>query len=332
MSVIESVHEDHGATFRSVGGKRVVADYGRPERTHRAVRNVAGVIELGYDVREVTGPDRIAAVERASTANVPRSDGEGCYGFVLEDGAIAADAYVYNAGERLLALLSPGRGDRLDRALSESGAESTDLTDELAVFSVHGSQATEKIASVLSTGGGAPVPAHTFVRGSMGDEGVTVVASDAPTGEAGYEVVCGIDDAKRVFDTLVNRGLNAAPFGYRTWESLTLEAGTPLFEPDLAGRSPAVLTQRGDREGRQLVGLVCEALPDPGATVYGDGAAVGTVTRALESPTLDEPIAFAVVAGEPTAVETDAGRVEAREASLPFVEGSERSRRLPGNR
>lgn len=330
MSAIEGVHEDHGATFRSVGGRRVVADYGRPERTHRAVRNVAGVVELGYDLREVTGPDRIAAVERAITADVPRSDGEGCYGFVLEDGAIAADAHVYNAGDRVLALLSPGRGDRFDRALPDGGADSADLTDGLAVFSVHGSQATEKIASVLSTGGGAPEPAHTFVRGSMGDEGVTVVASDAPTGEAGYEVVCGIDDAERVFDTLVNRGLNAAPFGYRTWESLTLEAGTPLFESDLAGQSPAVLTQRGDEEGRRLVGLECDAVPASGATVYGDGVAIGTVMRALESPTLGEPIAFAMISGEPEAAETDEGRVEATETSLPFVEGRQRSQRIPG--
>ncbi|QSG05062.1 glycine cleavage T C-terminal barrel domain-containing protein [Halapricum desulfuricans] len=330
MSVIEGVHEDHGATFRSVEGRRVVADYGRPERTHRAVRNVAGVIELGYDIRAVTGPDRIAAVERATTADVPRSDGEGCYGFVLDDGAIVADAHVYNGGDRLLALLAPGRGDWFDRALPNSGVESTDLTGELAVFGVHGSQATEKVASVLSTGGGAPEPAHTFVRGSMGDEGVTVIASDAPTGEAGYEVVCGVDDAERVFDTLVNRGLNAAPFGYRTWESLTLEAGTPLLETELDGNAPPVLTRHGDEGGRQLVGLAPDAVPDPGATVSGDRAPIGTVTRALESPTLGKPIAFAVVAGEPTAIETDdGGRIEAGKVSLPFVEGSQRSGRCP---
>ncbi|QSG07924.1 glycine cleavage T C-terminal barrel domain-containing protein [Halapricum desulfuricans] len=330
MSVIEGIHEDHGATFRSVGGKRVVADYGRPERTHRAVRNVAGVIEMGYDIRAVTGPDRIAAVGRAITADVPQSEEEGRYGFVLNDGAIAADAHVYNAGERLLALLAPGRGDRFDRALADTGVESTDLTGELAIFGVHGGQATEKVASVLSTGGGAPEPAHTFVRGSMGDEGVTVIASDAPTGEAGYEVVCGVDDAERVFDTLVNRGLNAAPFGYRTWESLTLEAGTPLFETELDGNAPSVLARHGDEEGRRLIGLAPDVVPDAGATVYEDGDAIGAVTRALESPTLGEPIAFAVVAGEPTTVEAhDGGRIAVEKTPLPFVEGGQQSRRIP---
>jgi aminomethyltransferase len=331
MSVIEGVHGDHGATFRDLDGRRVVDDYGRPERAHRAVRNVAGVIEMGYDIRVVTGLERVQAVEAAITADVPASDGEGCRGFVLEDGTVAAEAAVYNAdaGDRLLVFLSPGRGAVLDAALDRPRVDTSDATDELAVFGVHGGQATEKIASVLSTGGGAPEPAHTFTRGSMGDEGVTVISSDAPTGEEGYEVVCAADDAERVFDTLVNRGLNATPFGYRTWESLTLEAGTPLFESELVGRDPAVLSG-GHTDGRRLVGLTCAAVPEPGATVRGDrDQPVGTVTRAVESPLLNEPIAFALVTDDPIGVDTADGRIDAERTPLPFVESGARSGRLP---
>ena len=330
MSVIEDVHDDHGATFRSLEGRRVVADYGRPERTHRAVRNVAGVIEMGYDIRVVTGPDRVAAVADLLTAEVPDADGAGCYGFVLDDGSITAEATVYNAdsGDRLLVFLPPGRGEVLDNSLEGENFTVADATAEMAVFGVHGASATEKIASVLSTGGGAPEPAHAFMRGSMGDEGVTVIASDAPTGEEGYEVVCGVDDAPRVFDTLVNRGLNATPFGYRTWETLTLEAGTPLFDTELDGRDPGVLAG-GDEDGQRLVGLTCESVPEAGAAVQKAGEDVGVVTRAVESPTLDEPIAFALVDGEPDVVVTDARTVSASLATLPFVEGGARSGRIP---
>jgi len=329
MSVIEDVHDDHGATFREVGGRRVVAEYGRPERTHRAVRNVAGVIEMGYDIRVVTGPDRVPAVEAALTTEVPATDGEGCRGFVLDGGTVAAEAAVYNAGDRLLVVLSAGQGDVLTDAVAERNVTVSDATDGMAVFGVHGGQATEKIASVLSTGGGAPEPTHTFTRGSMGDEGVTVIASDAPTGEEGYEVVCGAEDGERVFDTLVNRGLNATPFGYRTWESLTLEAGTPLFESELAGRDPAILSG-GDADGRRLIGLTCERVPEAGAAVYDDhDRQIGAVTRAVESPTLGEPIAFALVADDPAGVETPGGRVDAERARLPFVESGTQSNRLP---
>jgi aminomethyltransferase len=327
MSVIELVHERHGATFIERGGRRVVDSYGRPERTHRAVRNVAGVVEMATDVRTVTGSDRIAAVEDASTVDVPREDGRGAYGYLLSDGAIATDATVYNAteGDRLLVFLPPGRGSVFDRALS--GAESTDVTAEMGVFGVHGASATEKIASVLSTGGGAPEPAHAFTRGTMGDEAVTVVATDAPTGEEGYVVVCDVGDAETVFDTLVNRGLNATPFGYRTFENLTLEAGTPLYESELAGREPAVFDGTG---GQRLVGLTAERVPASGDRCLADGDAVGRVTRAAESPTLDRPIALAVVRSPPDAVDTDEGRVGVETVSLPFVEGSQRSGRCPG--
>ncbi|MDZ5813131.1 glycine cleavage T C-terminal barrel domain-containing protein, partial [Halorubrum sp. AD140] len=121
--------------------------------------------------------------------------------------------------------------------------EIDDVSDEFGVFGVHGPKSTEKVASVLG-GPGAPEEPLSFVRGSMVDAGVTVIATDAPLGEEGYEIVCGAADAGDVFDTLINRGLNAAPFGYRTWDALATEAGTPLFEYELAGTVPNVLGLR----------------------------------------------------------------------------------------
>jgi aminomethyltransferase len=125
----------------------------------------------------------------------------------------------------------------------------------------------------------------------MVDAGVTVIATDAPLGEEGYEVVCAADDAEQVFDTLINRGLNAAPFGYRTWDALSAEAGTPLFEYELEGTVPNVLGLRNaldfkkgcyvgqevvsrvenqGRPSRRLVGLALDGLADATAEIDGD--------------------------------------------------------------
>jgi len=201
---------------------------------------------------------------------------------------------------------------------------------------------------------GAPEPELHFERGSMGDAGVTVVASDNPTGEEGYEVICGADDAETVYDTLLNHGLNAAPFGYRTFESLTCEAGTPLFETELQDRIPNTLglrhaldfdkgcfvgqelvskvENRGQPSSR-LVGLTTEELVDAGATVTVDDSAVGEITRAVDSPSLDEPIALAMVEYETELsdleIEVDDGTVSATGRDLPFITGSADSLRLP---
>ena len=226
-------------------------------------------------------------------------------------------------------------------------------TDGFGVFGVHGPKATEKIASVL-TGPGTPDDPLSFVRGTLGDWGVTVVRTDDLAGEEGYEVICAATDAAGVFDALVNHGLNAAPFGYDTWRNLTLEAGTPLFETELEGNVPNVVGVRNaldfekgcyvgqevvskianrGRPSRQLVGLRPEAVPDSGAAVLDGDANVGDVTRGTESPTLESPAALALVdhglEADAVTVRVNGEEVSAEVVELPFVEGSARSERLP---
>ncbi|MFC4358131.1 aminomethyltransferase family protein [Halobium salinum] len=361
MTVIADEHEAHGATFEERGGRRVVTDYGRPERTHRAVRNGAGVVEMGYGVVLVEGDDRHEFVDNAVTNHVPTEEGEGSYALLLDpQGRVETDMYLYEAGERLLLFTPPDRAEPLVEDWSEKtfiqDVELTDASSDFGVFGVHGPKSTEKVASVLHN---ASVPEEplSFVRGATADVGITVMATDAPTGEEGYEVVCAAEDAAAVFDSLIARGLNAPPFGYRTWETLTLEAGTPLFDSELAGRLPNVVGLRNaldfdkgcyvgqevvskvenqGRPSRRLVGLRPESVPEPNAPVLdADGDAVGTVTRAADCPSLEGPAALALVdfdAAEGHAFTVGAGvgaEVDAERADLPFYEGSMRSARLP---
>lgn len=368
MTVIEAVHDEHGATYREVDGRRIVDHYGRPERAHRAVRNVVGVVEMGYGVLTISGADRVEFVDNAVSNRVPSSDGEGCYALLLDpSGRVETELYVYNAGERLLLFTPPDRAgvlvDDWREKIFIQDVEIDLATDDFAVFGVHGPKSTEKIASVLNKSA-TPEPHLSFVRGTMVDAGVTVIRCDGLTGEEGYEVVCTTDVATDVYDTLENRGLNAAPFGYRTWETLSLEAGTPLFEPEIRGRLPNVpglhnavdfekgcfvgqeVVSRIENRGRppeRLVGLTCDTVPDSGAAVFtgdagtgtsaGEDAAVGEVTRAVESPTRDEPIALAAVDFDlpdgPLTVRVDGEEVAAERTHLPFVAGSDESARLP---
>jgi aminomethyltransferase len=362
MILLKDVHDDHGATFEERGGRTVVRDYGRPERTHRAVRNVTGVIEYGSDILSVTGDDRREFVDNAVSNVVPEADGNGVYSLLLTpQGRIRTDMYIYNAGERLLVFLPPGLGEEIAEGWGENtfiqDVDITDATEEFAYFGVHGPSATEKVASVFSEQ--TPEEPLTFARGSMGEVGATVIRSDGLVGEEGYDVVASADDARYVFDTLVNRGLNATPFGYRTWETLTLEAGTPLFESELdegvpnnLGLRNAVDFEKGCFVGQEvvsrvenrgqptkrLVGLVTEELAEAGAAVFDGDEHVGEITRTAESPLRDVPFAFALVdievgekIGEDAALQVtvDGDAVVATAVSLPFVEGSATSQRVP---
>jgi aminomethyltransferase len=169
--------------------------------------------------------------------------------------------------------------------------------------------------------------------------GVTVVRDDDVAGEEGYFVVCAATDADDVFQTLLVRGLNAVPFGRETWTALTLEAGTPLFETELQGRTPAEIglsrlaeaSSESDNSGDRLVGLELNAVLEPGASVTVDGDPVGAVTRAADCPTADGALAFAAASGlEPGDEGVTVGDgVAASVVDLPFVETDQRSRRLP---
>ncbi|WP_254273348.1 aminomethyltransferase family protein [Haloarcula marina] len=358
MTVLEGVHDAHGATFREVGGRRVVEDYGRHERTHRAVRNVVGVCEFGYGVLVVTGEDRVEYVDNAVSNDVPAADGQGCYALLLDpQGRVETDMYVYNAGERLLVFTPPQEAEPLaEEWQAKTFIQDVTIrvaTDDFATFGVHGPKATEKIASVLHQAASPEAPL-SFNRGELGDVGVSVIRTDNLGGEESYDVVCAAADAERVFDTLVNRGLNAVPFGYRTWEALTLEAGSPLFDTEIEGALPndlglrnAVDFEKGCFVGqevvsrienrghprRRLVGLTVDALPEAGAAVVAGDEHVGEVTRAVDSPMRDAPIAMAAVDWDLSeaalAVRIDGDDVAAERTALPFVEGSARSARLP---
>ncbi|AFK18101.1 aminomethyl transferase family protein [Haloferax mediterranei ATCC 33500] len=372
MTLVADIHEAHGATFETRGGVEVVSNYGRPERTHRAVRNGVGVIEHGYGVVVVEGEDRIEYVDNAVTNTVPAEDGEGVYALLLDpDGRIETELYIYNAGERLL-LFTPR--DRAEPLVEEWRSKTflqrvriRDASDEFGVFGVHGPQSTEKVASILS-GAGAPEPELSFVRGSIGGElGVTVVASDNPTGEEGYDLICRAQDAEDVFEALLLYGNPAIPLGYQTWDSLTAEAGTPLFETELRGNVPNVVglrhaidfdkgcfvgqevvskVENRGQPSRRLVGFRADerpeagtgslpegVLPETGADVLADGDSVGTVTRAVDAPVVGSTIGFALVGydldTDELAVVVDGEQVPVTRATLPFVEGSARSARIP---
>ena len=358
MTLVGDSHTDLGATFSTYSGREVVDHYGRPAVAHRAVRNGVGVIEMGYGIVAIEGDDRIEYVDNIVSNRVPETDGQGCYALLLNpQGRIQSDLYIYNAGERLLLFTPPAEApplvDDWQAKVFIQDVEISDVSDSFGVFGIHGPMSTEKVASVLNHAG-APEPELTFERGSMADSGVTVIASDNPTGEEGYEVICGADDAENVLDTLLNHGLNAAPFGYRTFESLTLEAGTPLFETELDGRVPntvglrhgldfekgcyvgqelvSKVENRGQPSSR-LVGLRTDTVVDAGSTVRVGDSDVGEITRAIESPSVDEPIALAFVAFDATldaaAVETAGESVSAEAVDLPFVTGSADSLRLP---
>ena len=353
--------EGRDATVTTRDGHEVVRHYGQPARAHAAVREGVGVRARAVDMLVVTGADRVEYLDNVLSADVPAVEGRGTYALLLNPhGRIRADMYVYAADERLLVLLPPGTGEEIGAEWAErTFIQDVDIevaTDRIDVLGVHGPRATETLSDVLSTR--PPETQLSAVAGTLGDADVTVARADAPTGEEGYTVVCAATDAPAVFETLLDAP-GAVPFGDRTWETLTLEAGTPLFRSELEGAVPNNLglhaaidydkgcfvgqevvsrvANRG-RPTKRLLGLTVEAVPEADAAVVAGDANVGQVTRGCESPTLERPVALALLDREvgdrigeagALAVRVDGEEVPATPVELPLVAGTVPSGRRP---
>ncbi|MFP4591024.1 MAG: glycine cleavage T C-terminal barrel domain-containing protein [Halobacteriales archaeon] len=357
MRSLHEVTDALRATQTDVGGRTVPARFARPERAHLAVRAGVGVTVHPWGVLEVAGDDRRSFLGDTLTCRLPEAENAIVYGLLLDpDGRIEADCYVADVGDAFLCLTSPGTAGPLAETLGShtfiQDVSVTDRTDDHAVIGLHGPAVETKLSSVFRRGR-VPRERLTVGRGVLRDEGVTALRLDAPAGEPGVAIVARAAAGGEVFDGLVSLGSPAAPFGYDTWIDLTLEAGTPLFETELAGRQATVCGQVGgavDLEKgcfvgqeavarvtnlaaprERLVGLHLDADPDAATAVRTDEGPVGELTRVCESPVLEAAIAFAVVGAEATTASLSVGDdgVGARVARLPFVEGTEPSGRRP---
>ena len=357
VSALTEFHDNHGATYGEDGSRRVVDHYGRPDRAHLAVRNGAGVMEHPFDIVIVSGEDRVAYVDNVVSNRVVSEPGNGCYALLLTpNGRIDLDLYVFTAPDRVLLFLPPGRAGELIEDWREKvfiqDVRIEDGTDEYTALGVYGPRATEKLASVL---GDTAVPEETFsfVQATLDDAGVTVIPTEGLPGEESYMILCGSYDASAVMDTLINRGYAAVPFGRQTWDTLTLEAGTPLLA-DVVGELPNVVGIRNaldfekgcfvgqevvsrienrGQPNQRLVGLRLEELPAGAASIVEDDETIGEIKRAAVSPVREDPIALGLVpfdwSSEMVNVETDADTIAGEITDLPFVDGSRDSDRLP---
>ena len=355
--MIEDFHRDLGGriieTADAIG---VVADYGRPTRTAMAVRNGAGVIELRYGVVEVRGTDREAFINNTVSVDVPRSDAEGTYGFLLDpQGRITADMFILAGADRVLCLMHPQvTGSIVEEWQGRVFIQDVEITDasrSYRVMEVHGPQATEKVASVL-TGPGAPADPFEVVRGAIGETGVVVMAGDGLLGEEMFMIIGASDAGELLLDRLLTMGIGAIPFGMETYRALAVEAGTPLFPDELEGVIPNTFdlatgvdftkgcfvgqevvskVQNVGRPSRELVGLRSPGAFAAGTDIIHADTAIGRVTATGQQTGGTDCLGLGIVArdqvGAGATVAVDGEPVTV--ANLPFTEGSQPSGRRP---
>lgn len=248
----------------------------------------------------LTGPDAAMFLGNLCTNDIKSlAAGAGCDAYFCSPTAkVQFQAWVFRAGDEFWVETTPGRNEELykylDRYLISERVEIADRTAEYAQFHVAGLRAAELA-------------------------GQDARPSANPLGVPGLDLVLTAELGVGVSRRLTAAGAVAG--SQETWETLRIEAGTPVWGPDIdanrfvmevgnaaravsytkgcyLGQEPIVMARdRAGHVNRLFTGLkVLDGGPPPAGTkLVRDGTEVGVVTSSCQSPRLGGPVALGYV-------------------------------------
>ncbi|HEY0414997.1 MAG TPA: glycine cleavage system aminomethyltransferase GcvT [Gaiellaceae bacterium] len=317
------LHDRHvalGARMVPFAGWEMPVQYQGVIEEHRAVRSDAGVFDVSHMGEiEVEGPTARDLLQATLSNDVDRlAPGEAQYTLLTDDaGGILDDLIVYRLEEhRYLIVANASNTDVVVGWLKERerrGSDVRDVSDDYALLAVQGPRAIERL-------GLAHEKAFTWATGEV--DGVEVMINRTGyTGEEGVELACMADDAGRLWDAILARGV--VPCGLGARDTLRLEVCYPLHGNDIGPRWDAISSGLGwacaldteftgverlreikaDGPPRRLAAFVMvdRAIPRQGMTILGGGE----VTSGTMSPMLEVGIGMGYVPAASAAPGTD---------------------------
>jgi aminomethyltransferase len=317
------LHDRHvalGARMVPFAGWEMPVQYEGVIPEHRAVRSDAGVFDVSHmGELEVEGPRATDLLQATLSNDLDKIEpGQAQYTLLTnEQGGIVDDLIVYKLDpHRYLLIVNASNREADFLWLKEReipGSDVRDVSDEYALLAVQGPRAIERL--------GLPeARAFTFAEGEV--DGVPcMVNRTGYTGEAGCELLAMAEDAERLWDSVLERGV--VPCGLGARDTLRLEACYPLHGNDITPETDAISAGLGwccqlDKEftgaqelreikargpARKLVPFVMEekAVPRQGMPIEGGGE----VTSGTHSPMLDRGIGLGYVPAEGAAPDTE---------------------------
>jgi aminomethyltransferase len=303
-------HVELGARMVPFAGWEMPVQYEGVIPEHRSVRTDAGVFDVSHmGELEVEGPHARELLQATLSNDLDRLEpGRAQYTLLTnETGGIIDDLIVYRLAEHsFLVVVNASNRANAYAWLKEReipGSEVRDVSEDCALLAVQGPKAIERL-------GLPPAPAFTFAESSI--DGVEVMVNRTGyTGEDGCELLCMSEDAVRLWDAVLERGV--VPCGLGARDSLRLEVCYPLHGNDIGPDTDAVSAGLGwacalDKEfegvealrrvkaegpERRLVAFVMEekAIPRQGMPIEGGGE----VTSGSHSPMLEIGIGMGYV-------------------------------------
>ncbi|MGZ4290402.1 MAG: glycine cleavage system aminomethyltransferase GcvT, partial [Gaiellaceae bacterium] len=209
---------------------------------HKAVRSDAGVFDVSHmGELEVEGPTARELLQARLSNDVDRlQPGDAQYTLLTnETGGIVDDLILYRLDDhRYLIVANASNAEIVFDRLKEHelrGSDVRNVSDDYALLAVQGPRALERL-------GLEPGKTFTWSMGEV-DEVEVMVNRTGYTGEEGVELACMADDAGRLWDAILARGV--VPCGLGARDTLRLEVCYPLHGNDIGPQWDAISSGLG---------------------------------------------------------------------------------------
>jgi aminomethyltransferase len=217
-------HAALGARLVPFAGWEMPVQYSSIGEEHHAVRTAAGVFDVSHMGQlQLSGARGHAYLQERLSNDLDRiGAGQAQYTLLTnERGGIVDDLIVYRRADDDYLLVVNASNVEADHAALP---ETADVSAEWALLAVQGPEALERLDVEI-----AP---FTF-REDVDVLGVPcLVAGTGYTGERGCELGCAPDDAPRLWDAVLERGVTPCGLGAR--DTLRLEVCYPLHGNDIS--------------------------------------------------------------------------------------------------
>lgn len=315
-------HVKQGALMSPFGGFDMPIQYVGITEEHNAVRNHVGVFDVSHmgEVR-VKGPDAYKYVSHIFVNDVTGApDGQIFYGMMCyENGGTVDDLLVYkvNDEEYFLVINAANIAKDFEWIMKNSEGFNVEITNESDYYgevAVQGPEAEAVLMKIL----GLPldeIAFYNFKTFHIDGEDV-IISRTGYTGEDGFEVYGSHDFTVRLWDKLMEAGVQACGLGCR--DTLRFEVGLPLYgdelaaditpleaslsmfvkldKPEFIGKE-ALAQQKAEGVKRRIVGIELEgsAVPRHGYPVEVNGEVVGEITTGYKSISTGKSVAMAMI-------------------------------------
>lgn len=344
-------HTALGARMIGFAGWNMPVQYEGVIAEHLAVRHSVGLFDVSHMGEfSVGGAAALDFLQRVTTNDVGRlAVGQAQYSLLcLATGGVVDDVVLYRLAEHFLMVVNAAniaKDFAWLRAQAPDDVVLEDRSDDTALLALQGPRAEEALQLLTD------VPLRDLARFRLRHARVVGIEVDVArtgyTGEDGFELFCGADEAVQLWRRLLAAVPAPKPCGLGARDTLRLEAALPLYGHELdeqttpleAGLDRFVHLEKGPflaREQlvaqqargltRRLVGLELaeRGVPRADCAVVRYGVSVGRVTSGTYAPYLQRSVALGYVPPALAQPGTELGVVvrdralSARTVPIPF--------------